>query len=177
MLNPKDIQFPIYPLKQYDSIVKGSQGAVFIKDKMGDIYLIDDTSKEGTFGQRRLKIKLQLASSKTIKLYKLRNSLTNWSELLSSTRRVLSKTYIDSTGFIFKYVPSMRVPLKYYRIVKIQSLEGRHSYLILDGIHQKIQVSRPPPSGVTWVGILESPVGYLLYNYSDGKLPNTTRKI
>lgn len=177
MLNPKDIQFPIYPLKQYDAILRGSHGAVFVRDKVGDVYVIDDTSKEGTFGQRRLKLKFQLANSTTIKLYKLKNRLSNWAEMLSSIRKVLSKTYIDSTGFIFKYQPTKRVPLKYFRIVKVQSLEGKCSYLILDGLHQKIEVYRPPAPDLTWAGILMSPTGYLLYSYAKEKLPDTSKKI
>lgn len=177
MLNPKDIEFPVYPLRKYDSIVQGSRGAVFVKDLTGDIYLIDDKSKEGTFGARRLRIKGQLTKSDTIKLYKLNRSFNTWSELLTNVRKVHSKTYIDNTGFIFKYFPTVRVPLKYFRIVKVQSLEGMHSYLLLDGLQQKIQVSRPPPKGATWAGILMAPTGYLLYSYSEGKLPDTNRKV
>jgi hypothetical protein len=177
MLNPADIEFPVYPLREYESILRGSKGAIFIKDKLGDIYLIDDTSKEGTFGQRRLKIKLELARAEAIKLYKLSKSLNNWAAMLSNLRKVKSKTYIDNNGNIFKYSPSVNVPLRYYEIKKVQSIEGKHSYLILNDLHQKIKICRPPPKKCTWAGILLAPTGYLLYSYAEQKLPDTYRKV
>jgi hypothetical protein len=177
MLKPSDICFPVYPIRKYEKITYGSKGAVFIEDKQGDLYLIDDKSKEGSFGQRRLKIKLQLEKSKTIKLYKLRIAYMNWAEFLGNIRKNPSKTYIDNTGAIFKYAPKQYVPLKYYRISKIQQIEGKHCYLILDGIVQKIKIPRPPPEVAKWAGILFSPTGYLLYSYSEQKLPDTIRKV
>lgn len=177
MLRPIDISFPVYPLRPFENIKYGSKGAIFIQDKVGDIYLIDDTSKSGSFGQRRLKIKFELESSKTIKLYKLNVSFIDWSEFLSALKKARSKTYIDSNGRIFMYSPSKFVPLKYFKIKKIQLVEGSYCFLVLEGLLQKIKVCRPPPEVAQWAGILMSPTGFLLYGYSQQKIPDTIRKI
>lgn len=177
MLTIQSITFPVYPLRPFEKILKGSQGAVFIQDKLGDIYILDDTSKIGNFGRRRLALRLQLADSDTIKLYKLKKSCHNLSELLSNVRKVKSKTYVDNTGKVFSYTPSVFVPLKYYKILKVQILEGKRSFLVLDGLPQKIPVPRPPPDDMNWAGILLSHTGNILYEYSDKKLKDSIRKI
>jgi hypothetical protein len=152
-------------------------GAVLLEDKLGDIWLLDDTSLPGSFGERRIKLKLRLEKSKGIKFYKLRKSLSNWAEMLSNLRRNPSKTYVDNTGRVFRYTPKTYCPLTYHKIVKIQIIEGFKAYLTLEGINCKLEIQRPPPEECTHVGILSSGTGYLIYNYATGQLPKSIRKI
>lgn len=177
MLKPIDIVFPVYPLRKYSKIHKGSQGAVLLEDTLGDVWVLDDTSIEGSFGERRFKLKVMLSKAKTMKLYKLPKSLVDWAEMLGNLRRNLSKTYIDSTGRVFKYTPKDYCTLSYHKILKIQVVEGFKSYLTLEGINSKIPALRPPPEECTHVGIIHSKTGYLLYNYATGALPNSIRKV
>jgi hypothetical protein len=171
-----ELEFPIYPLRQYEKIFTGSKGAVLVVDKVGDFWVLDDTSIPGTFSERRLRLSFNLKDSKTLKLYKLSKSLHGWSELLHNYKRNKSKTYVDASGRMFKYKPSEYCKVTYHKIKKVEII-GRKILLSITDIGPKVPVSKLPPDDFNFAGIVHSQIGLVFFGYANQEFKSTVRKV
>lgn len=171
-----EIAFPVYPLRKHRRIFKGSKGVVFIETDIGEITVLDDTSLEGTFNQRRLRLSIQL-KTKEFRLYPLPKSYSTLGTMIRNRIKDRAKKYIDSTGRIFEYKPSKFYKLKYLKIVEKYVIKGKCAVILLDNINSPFKVATLPPDRFSWAGVLISDVGYILYDFSTDKLPDTVRKL
>lgn len=171
-----DIVFPVY-LVIAEAIKHGPSGAVFTVDRLGNTKLLDDKSLPGaTLGLRRLSLKARDLPGIAIK--PLRKIAWEYRDLIRLRKVYGTKArFIDTKGTIFKYDTNKYSKLKYYKITKIDILEGKHTYLYFSGLNTPIKVPRPPPEGVYYGGVIHSPVGNVLYTYSSEKQKDTVIKI
>lgn len=177
MLKLTDIVFPVYPIKSHKRTFRGKQGALFLELNNGNIYAIDDTSLPGDFGLRRLQLQDILSNKKDIGFYKLSVAYYNWQELLTRTTKYVK--FIDNTGRLFTYKNSNKfVKLVYHKIKKLEILEGKHCYLLVNDLSVKFKLPRPIDlDQYKYAGVLYSDVGFLLYHLSTEKLPDSRRKL
>jgi len=171
-----EISFPVYPLRRHRRIFEGSKGVVFIETDLGEIAILDDTSLEGTFNQRRLRLSLQL-KTKDFRLYPLPKSYSTLGTMLRNRVKDNAKKYIDSTGKVFEYKPSKFYRLKYLKIIEKYVVKGKCAIILLDTINTPFKISSLPPDKFMWAGVLISDLGYILYDFSTDKLPDTVRKL
>lgn len=154
------VTFPIYILPSNNWYER--DGLLYI-----DRRIVDDRNMSGdTLGIRRIQTPHK-------NLMPIRGSLGSITGILKQT----SKTFIDSKGIPFIYEKTRTCSLRYYKIKKVEQ-KTTASVLWLKGINFPFKVPRPPTSITKWAGILhlgEHP--WILYEYSEEKLPNTRRKV
>lgn len=132
-------------------------------------YLIDDTSLEGNFPNRRLQLKVYKDDS-PYPLYPLKKAIGNLGNLLLYSR--IYKTFIDATGRVFKYEKTTKVPLIYRKIKKFVPYYNG-TMLLIEGIHCPIWLYRPLRGGEEYAAILLIEKGYLLLGVTNK--PNNKR--
>ena len=165
--NISEIKFPIFGITDSYKRIWIEDNITYIETASG-VSVLDNKNLEGdTLGQRRLRIKSQ---SKYIP----RLSVHTVAQLINSKYRL----FIDNEGIIFHYVKHKVVPLKYYKVKKrIKIEDGQYIVLTLDKILHSIKVPARQAYGINYVGILDTDVGYIEYEYSEEPKTDTWRKI
>lgn len=177
MKNLTDIQFPIYQLRPHKEIQQSIVGPVLIYGAAGQIYALDDISLPGSFAARRLQLEEQCKEVEEVKFYKLRVCLKSLAELLHDIRRNRFRMYVDSTGYIFKYEPTTFYTLEYRKITKIVNTTGKSWHIEVSGVNTPLKLTYQPHLSLQYAGIIKLPTGYIVYELSSEKKPNTRRKI
>jgi hypothetical protein len=129
---------------------------------------VDNKNLVGSYMQRRRNIK-------TGNVYPLYSPIVNHRQLVLDKNP--TKTYIDMNGYIFKYVKSRFVPLKYYYICHkefynnsiIYSLTGLFCKFIVKSTESSIEAK--------YLGLLSIDGGYMIYDLAKNRKKNTRVKI
>lgn len=153
------VEFPVYGVQSND--VYAADGILWLDNKV-----LDDRNQLGaTLGARRLQT--------PHKLFPLRKSFSFVSEMLQSRYQ----HFIDSKGNFFTYEKTLYTKVRYHKILT-RSLRDTGTVLKLEGVFAPLVVSRPPPPGKTWVGMLYFK-GYpwLPYDYAEDYSADIRRKI
>lgn len=172
-----DIKFPIYPIRNHKRIINKGKGPVILISVTNLAYVIDDTSLEGTFGQRRMKVEASLKKSTDFYFYRLKKALRGWAELTKDLKKNKVRMYVDSTGYIFKYQPSTFYPLRYHKILKRINVTGKGWSIEVSGVPWPLKLNYIPTVDMQYAGIIKLPTGYTVYELSSEKKPDTRRKI
>ncbi len=170
-----EISFPVYKLAPRLPSVVGS--LVFYATRKKDSYkieIIDDTSLEGSFGQRRTKL-LYKALEGELKLFKINTAVYFLGDLIKLATPDMY--FLDSAGKIFKYTKSRSVPLVYKKIVNITKVIGA-SLIEVEGINSRFMCLFPPMDNQKYAAIIKESLGsYILYGFSEEWQKDTVRKI
>jgi hypothetical protein len=152
------VKFPVYKLPSEDYYER--DGLVFIDD-----LVVDDRNQNGeTLGQRRLQT--------PHKLKQLNTSYSDYIDLVSENPYIL----IDNGGNIFHYHKTKFETVRSYKIKKKEPKET-HTRIWLRGVNFAFIVPRPP-TGKQWAQVLTfNNRPWLLYSFSEEKLPEFRRKI
>lgn len=160
-----DINFPIFTITPSYKRIWDEFNVKYIETASG-VYILDNMNLSGeTLGERRLQIK---HGSRYIP----RKAYYSITQLIKSN----NKTYIDNTGRVFTYRKTRNVPLKYYKVMDVVSTEGG-CILSFKGVNFKLRTNCREAYDVHYVGLLSTDIGYILYDVSDMKKRDTTRKI
>ena len=174
MVNLNEIQFPIYLLGK-EPITEGKVTFFLyrkknLEDDVNIIKIIDDKTFSGkTLAERRLQIKNTGAD-----LYNIKYAIFFISDLVKISKG--STWFIDSSGKVFKYKKTRRVPLVFKKVKKLI----HHSTGVLvevEGIVSRFKTLYAPTALQNWAGILVLPEGLLLYGLFDKQYENTIRMI
>lgn len=177
MINITNIVFPVYVLRA-ESIIYGQTGAVFAVSVSGSISVVDDRSIPGdTLGKRRIVLKEKLKSEE-LGLYNLKTIAWEYRDLLYFRKKLgLNARFIDSTGRIFRYETDTFVPLKFYKIKKIDIIKDKFTYLHFFNLNTPLKVCRPPPEGYLYGGVIHTQTGNVLYGYTKQRNKDTRIKV
>lgn len=138
----------------------------------GSMRLLDDLGQTGTLGRRRLAYEGSEQLFKK-KLFKLTKPIFRFEDLLHSK---LTTKYIDSNGKIFNYKKSVYHPLTYHKIEKF--VENPHGYSVsVRGMHCRFFLTKEPELEWKYAGILRIGRGFLLYEFSSVRKPDSRRMI
>lgn len=163
--NILDIKFPCYGITSNHKGIWTETNVTYIKTSSG-VYVLDNKNIEGnTLGQRRLRIKNSA-------LYIPRTVIHTFVQTVKSKYKI----FIDNTGDIFKYIKTIKVPLKYYKVQNLIELDIG-CVVTFKEIDNPILVPCRDSQGINYVGFLVTEFGYLTYDYSEEIKPNTWRKI
>lgn len=174
----ENIKYPIYPLRQYDSIER-TQGRVFIHTYYST-YIIDDTNIEGSFSLRRLLLSAKISKRKAnsyeyTPIYKLKLMINDEPQLFANMSKY--KSYIDSTGKIFNLAPTTFYKVTYHKVLRVAIVEGKHALVFVEGVNTPFKIKRTPKPGTIYAGILQLPDRKILYELSRELKKDTRRKI
>jgi hypothetical protein len=165
-LNLFDIKFPIYGITNTYKNIWTDLNVLYIETNTGT-YVLDNKNIVGdTLGERRLKIK-------NSKLYIPRKVYYNIAQLLKSKHTV----FIDKYGILFKYKKTQYVPLKYYKIENIDKAEDGQCILAIPKLPFYHKTTCRIAYSINYLGLLDTPFGYILYELSEYKKSDSKRKI
>lgn len=163
-----DIQYPIYGISSKYKKIWNEFNVLYIKTESGT-YILDNKNVPGnTLGIRRLNIKNNETS-----LYIPRKICHNLEQLLHSKY----KHFIDNSGTCFTYKKTETVPLKYHKVEKVVELKDGTCMIVLHSIDFPQKVNCRRAYATSYVGVLYTKYGYLLYSFEEEYKNNTTRKI
>lgn len=172
MLDLSKIRWPIYQLSN-EATIENRDGDKIIELADGSYRLLDSSRFEGSFAMRRLMYEAEQDPFK-YKLFKLKNPIFRFEVLLHEAEG--ESRYIDSSGYIFRYKKNTYYPLRYFKIIKF--VETRHGYAVeVKGIHCRFFVTREPQLEWHYAGIICTGRGFILYDFSKEKKPDTRRMI
>jgi hypothetical protein len=155
-----NIEFPAYLLPSYNWTLSDNILSM-------DNQILDDRNMSGdTLGKRRLQTPFK-------SIFPLKVSVVDLVGILKQKKNY----FIDSLGKVFIYEKTKFVPLKYYKIERIQKKEHSSS-LFIKNCNIPFVIPRPPADNLKYVGILHiEKLPWLLYDYSETCLKDTKRKI
>ena len=154
------INFPVFSV--HTDNVEFIDGILWI-----DNQVLDDKNMSGnTLGKRRLQSPMK-------SLYPLKYMLEDEVEMIKHS----GKYYIDSNGYFIEKHKTIRVPLKYHKILRVEK-KNIVSMLWIKDCPFPFPLKRPLPENASWAGVLyKSGVPWLLYDLAEEELKETWRKI
>jgi hypothetical protein len=160
-----DITFPLYGITPKYKRIWDEFNVKYIETQSGT-YVLDNKNLDGdTVGQRRLKIN-------AFDKYMPRAVILTVAQLIHSKY----KTFMDSTGSVFKYVKNKVVPLRYYKVLEINRIE-EGCVVLLKGIDYPVKINCRDAYSINCIGLLHTELGLILYEISEKQRPDTWRKI
>jgi len=164
-LNVYDITFPIFKLPDFRRIWEDTN-VLYIETESG-VYILDNKNLDGdTLGKRRIRISSEYKC-------RLQKAYYTISQMIKSNK----KHFIDSTGRPFNYKKTTRVPLKYYKVTEVSTAKDGECILHVPKINFMYKINCRMAYTIEYIGILLTPLGNLIYEFSDCKKPDTYRKI
>lgn len=161
-----DIEFPIYTItKSYKNIWE--EGNILYIETPYGISILDNKNMDGnTVGKRRIKIN-------NSRLYRPRKVYYNISQMIHSK----DSTFMDTHGKVFKYKKTEMVPLKYHKVGSITRAQDGECVLEVPKINFSYKTTCRNAYTIEYVGLLHTKFGYIVYDFTDIKKPDTRRKI
>ena len=157
--------FPLYQLRQYDSIQdRGDYTLIFTYH---NAYILDCKKLEGDYSQRRTKL-LSIKDKLPYKLYPLKNRYTMLSQLSNTKHR----WFIDKDGEVVKDKPS-----KFFKVKSAKVLSTERTWNGKYRLITKLPVSFVSERPSNYVQYMKYGKGYCLYGLSDERLPDTRKKL
>lgn len=176
-MNLKDIVFPVYYLGRNEPMQdSGLSFYIYVVDedssapKLTYKMLDDKNIDKNSLSLRRLDMLKNGAS-----LYKLSRAIFFIGDLLKMTKG--PTWYIDSSGTIFEYKKTKRVPLIFKKVSKILPMPKGGAVIEAEGIPYRFKSLFVPKLEQKWVGLLKINHGYILYGLYNKLLKNTHRLI
>ena len=167
-LNLFNIHFPAYSITKTYKKIWEEMNVTFIQTESGT-YMLDNKNIPGdTLGKRRLRIKNDI-----YKLYRPRKVFYTISQLIKAK----DKIFIDSSGIVFKYQKTETVPLKYYPVSDVVQAEDGECIIYIKNSDWSYKTSCRDAYGISYVGLLDTKYGHILYEFTDDKKKDTRRKI
>jgi len=164
------ITFPLYKLRSYIDMDTSPIGLVKVTTIKG-IYVLDDTSIEGNFFQRRAKLKIDHPDRKVYKLKEKVNFLRQLVKYKSGT------TFIDYNGKLIKYKKSSELfKVKSLPIIR-KRITGNWTVINCDKVEQPFLVGHIVTSGVKYASIMYTKWGPFLYDLTSKQHEPYKRKI
>ena len=161
-----NIKFPIFIIGTYKRIWK-EDNILYIESTSDIIYKLDNSNLPyDTLGKRRLHIPKK-------ERYRFTNTFFTIGQLIKSGK----KLFIDNTGKLIKYRKDRRVNLIYREIKKTKFVEGKGVLCYIKNISVPILISNYIYNDEKFIGLLSIDDGYLLYELSDYRKPDTWRKV
>ena len=156
----RKITFPVFVMESGNW--EESDGLLFCEGQ-----LVDDKNQMGaTLGARRMQTPFK-------EKYKLKKAISAENGIIKQS----SPYFVDNKGMPFVYNKEIMLPLKYYKITKVERKEYACTIRV-KGHNAPFTVPRPPEAGNNWAGILHlHGVPWMLYEYSETKLKDTRRKV
>lgn len=154
----RKVLFPVYKVDAEDFYLR--DGLVLVNEQV-----LDDTNQRGqTVGARRLQTP-----------HKLKKITKTYEEFLDIVRDNPTML-MDNNGKLFSYEKSKFEKIKSYRIKK-KELKDTHTRIWLHEVNFAFIIPRPP-LGQEWAQVLTlNNRPWLLWGFSETKLPETRRKI
>lgn len=175
MLN--QIQFPIYHLGHDKPNREGTRWYYHYEThhKDGEVetktLVVDDTGTPGnSLAMRRLQLK-----NSGVALAKLRHAVFFLGDMIKLSRG--GTWFIDSTGYVFEYRKTKRVPLVFKSISQIIPIKTGGAIVEVQGIGTRFKVLHAPNQDCKYAGLLLVGTGYLLYGLYPDKLTDTVRMV
>ena len=161
-----DIKFPVFRIGSHKKIWEDG-GILYILMDSDNILKIDNKNVVGdTIGKRRLKIPKK-------QRYKFAGTYLTLAQLVKDNK----KLFVDNEGKLIKYKKQNVCKLTYHKILRAANHENVGYILTVRGILPKFKVSRAIYDGQEFIGLLRINKGYLLYELSEERKPDTWRKI
>jgi hypothetical protein len=140
-------------------------------DAQYQILVVDDKNlPEPTLALRRLKLKCTDAH-----LFNLKQAIFFIGDLIKIAKN--SIWFIDSSGLIFQYEKSRRVPLVYKPIKKITNIVTGGAIVEVVGLSERFKLLFAPKDDEKYAGLLVLDRAHLLYGLYDKEYKNTMRAI
>jgi hypothetical protein len=160
-----DITFPVYCIKNYDTIITDEKIIYVEEDEYRKI--LDNKYLEGdTLGKRRLRIPKESR-------YNLKFCYIDFHQLLKSK----CKLFIDNNGILINYKKHYRAKLTYHRIEKSKQVENVGHIIFLEDLNIPLEVSSLVYNYQNYVGLLHYGNGYVVYEFCHTKKSNTWRMV
>jgi hypothetical protein len=161
-----EIKFPVYAISNSVRRVWEEYNILYVETENG-IYILDNKNLIGdTLGQRRLHIK-------GTEKYKFRKSYLSIEQFIHSKY----STFIDTYGKLFNWKKTTYVPLLYFKIKEVIHSKDGDCIIIPEKINYKLKVNCRVAFYNTYIGLLHTDMGYILYELTDKPKRNTRRKI
>lgn len=163
-----EISYPVFKLgKDLPTILPSGRVQYSFQYRLDDesnVYstlVVDDRSLPGkTLGVRRLSL-----SASGITLYNLSTAIYFLSDLLKIAAGKM--LFIDSSGNIFSFKKSKRVPLVFRKITNIIPINTGGAIIEADGVPGRFKTMFMPSEPVTQAGFLKLGLAYILYGLYD----------
>lgn len=151
------VVFPLYKLRSYLSIDTNPLGLIKVTSIKGE-YVLDDTSIDGTFEERRVILSTKYP---TEKIYTLKEKVLYLRQLVKYKS---GTTFIDYNGKIFKYSKSSK--LFWINSHKITKKTNYHNWTVIyvENIEFPFLVAKIVGYDTTHASIMETQWGPFLYD-------------
>ena len=162
----KNIEFPVFAIGGYSKLWS-ENNILYLKSESDIIYKLDNKNlPERTLGKRRLRIPKK-------ERYKFVGTYFSIAQLIKSGKKLI----IDNSGKLIKYNKDRRTSLIYRPIISTKLVEGEGVLIYAKGISTPFLVSAFLFKDQGYIGLLNINDGYLVYELSYERKPDTWRKI
>ena len=162
-----DVEFPIYKIGKHE-YTKLVDGILYIHTGLNE-YVLDNTNLQGTHLSSRRR---RIVDKKF--LYRFKKTIFDFAQLL---RQKGNNWYMDSTGRLFKYKKTAFHKVVYREILSRRVIEGKGTLLTVRGISQPMLISNTLAIRYDFAGLILYKGGFILYELSTVKKPDTRKKI
>ena len=164
----RDIKWPLYEVRGYLKIE--TQGTLKILHTVFNSYLLDDTSLEGSYSVRRIRL-AGLGKNIEYKLYPLNKQFTKLSQVIANK----SKVFIDSDANIFKWRKEKMYPIKLCRVLHSNQIYNGKYHLYVKDVNYPIISDSP----ANYVSLVDMGTSFQLFDVHDARpeKPRTRVKI
>ena len=172
-----EVNFPVYRLGRHGPVIhEGIAFYVHLREcdsgPPEEVYLIldDRNIPHQSLAMRRLHLQKQ-----NVRLFKLKTAIFFIADMLKLS--VGATWFIDSSGNIFEYKKSKKVPLMFKRITKLIPIQTGGAIIEVEGVSSRFKTLFTPRLEERYAGLLKIGRGYLLYGLYDKLYTQTTRMI
>lgn len=165
-----NITFPLYKLRSYIHIDKNPLGLVKVTTIKGT-YILDDTSIQKPFEERRLELVSQYPKEK---IYKLKEKVIYLRQLVKYKS---GTTFIDNNGVLIRYSKSSSLfDVKSHKIVNKRFYDN-WTIITVQGIETPFLVGQILRDTTTYASIMYTKWGTFLYDLTNKAHAPYKRKI
>lgn len=162
----KNVEFPIFIIGSHKRLWS-ENNILYLESERDIIYKLDNKNLSGrTLAERRLKISKE-------QRYRFTKTCFTIAQLIKSGK----KLFLDNTGRLVRYRKDRRVNLIYRPIISTKPIEGKGMLVRVKGISTIFTISNFVFNQSKYIGLLVINDGYLVYELSEERKPDTWRKI
>lgn len=133
--------------------------------------IVDDKNIPAeTLGRRRL-----LLDQQGVRLKKLTKALFFLGDVVKLGKKGV--WFIDNSGYVFTYVKTRRIPLRFFKVEKFIPIKTGGTLLEIKGIPGRFKTLHNPLSNEKYAGILVDGMKYILYGLFTEQHQNTVRAV
>lgn len=140
-------------------------------DAQYQVLIVDDKNlPEATLSLRRLRLK-----TTDTHLFNLKQAIFFIGDLIKIAKNGV--WFIDSSGLVFQYEKSRRVPLVYKPIKKITNIVTGGAIVEVVGLSERFKLLFAPKDDEKYAGLLVLDRSHILYGLYDKEYKNTMRAV